>query len=629
MKGLKLSPAKWTRLGHGSWVSLRASLMLVAVFVLSLTSAYVLRFEWSLVPEEQRSLLANLPVFVIVKFGIFSLYRVRRLWHAYVSFPELVRLGKAVVVSMTVLALVLYMAPQFGRVPRSILVLDACTTALIAGGLLCGRRFLRERKEHHNQESDSIPVVIVGVNQTGVALLRAIKCVTSPAYRPVGLITDNTALLGREIDGVRVVGRTADVAECARTLGAQTILIIAGELPGKEMAQLVNTCQADEIAVRVIPSVQQILSGHVDFKPREVAIEDLLGREPVSLDQEGLQRWLCGRRILVTGSCGSIGSEIARQLLRYAPESLTLVDRSETGQFYLEHELRAMDNHRCATVVIGDMNDVSRMQQIFETCKPEIVFHAAAYKHVPLMEQYPQEAIKNIIGATRNLVDLAVDFEVESFVMISTDKAVNPTSVMGCCKRVAELYVQATARRTALKFITVRFGNVLGSAGSVIPLFRQQIARGGPVTVTHPDMTRYFMTIPEASQLVIQAGCMGQGGEIYVLDMGNPVKIMDLAEAMVRLSGLKVGDDIEISITGLRPGEKLYEELYTDDETQMQTTHPKILIAESERVDYETVRKQIQRLLNIAEQQPQMIRTMLRQVVPRYGHDEGRELKVA
>jgi FlaA1/EpsC-like NDP-sugar epimerase len=295
-----------------------------------------------------------------------------------------------------------------------------------------------------------------------------------------------------------------------------------------------------------------------------------------------------------------------------------LVDRSETGQFFLEHEIRELDTQHCAQVVIADINDPVRMRRLFSLHQPEIVFHAAAYKHVPLMEQYPEEAVINIVKATKNLVDLAAEAQVDSFVMISTDKAVNPTSVMGCCKRVAELYVQAMAREEHLRFVTVRFGNVLGSAGSVIPIFKKQIAGGGPITVTHPQMTRFFMTIPEASQLVIQAGSLGNGGEVFVLDMGSPVRIMDLAEDMIRLSGLQVGVDIDIAITGLRPGEKLYEELYTEGEAQAQTRHPKILIAESEQAELAKIRHQIQRLVDYAEQHPEMIRPMLLQIVPSF-----------
>ncbi|MEX1027257.1 MAG: UDP-N-acetylglucosamine 4,6-dehydratase family protein, partial [Candidatus Paceibacterota bacterium] len=336
---------------------------------------------------------------------------------------------------------------------------------------------------------------------------------------------------------------------------------------------------------------------------------------------------LDGQTILVTGSCGSIGSEIARQLLKYNPGRLVLLDRSETGQFFLGRELNEAIEQGQIEIVIADTTDVPRLKRIFLQYRPQTIFHAAAYKHVPLMEEHPGEAVKNIVGSTRNLADLAVRFGVESFVMVSTDKAVNPTNVMGCCKRVAELYVQSLSDRgnasttpssVPCRFVTVRFGNVLGSAGSVIPVFREQISRGGPLTLTHPEMTRFFMTIPEASQLVIQAGRQGQGGEIFVLDMGQPVKIMDLARDMIKLSGLEPDEDVEIEIMGLRPGEKLYEELYADDETRLATKHPKILVAESLAMERRLIVERVDQLMQRAELGSDMVRQELKQIVPGY-----------
>ena len=331
--------------------------------------------------------------------------------------------------------------------------------------------------------------------------------------------------------------------------------------------------------VRVLPTYEQLLKGAVTVGPRDVSIEDLLRRDPVQLDEEAIGEWLTGQTVLVTGiRAGSIGSEICRQLLKHKPAKLVAVDRSETGQFFLDRELETLAPG-VATAVMADTNDRQRLDAVFAEHRPSVVFHAAAYKHVPLMERHPQEAIKNITLSTRNVADAAEEAGAESFVMVSTDKAVNPTSVMGACKQMAERYVQAKSTGSSTRFVTVRFGNVLDSAGSVIPIFRQQIAQGGPVTVTHADINRYFMMIPEAAQLVIQAGCMGQGGEIFVLDMGEPVRILDLARDMIRLSGLREGDDIDIEITGLRPGEKLYEELYNESEEHHPTSHEKIMTA--------------------------------------------------
>jgi len=344
----------------------------------------------------------------------------------------------------------------------------------------------------------------------------------------------------------------------------------------------------------------------------------LLRRDPVKLDMQNLHRWLDRRVLLVTGAAGSIGSEICRQLLQFAPRKLVLVDRSENGQFFLEQELLELAKHTEIVVCIGDTCDAARMRGVFDEHRPDIVFHAAAYKHVPMMERNCGEAIKNIPLATRTLADLSDEFHVRSFVMISTDKAVNPTSIMGASKRVAELYVQALARHSACRFVTVRFGNVLDSAGSVVPIFREQIARGGPVTVTHPDMKRYFMMIPEASQLVIQAGAMGKGGEIFVLDMGEPVRILDLAQDMIRLSGLRVDEDIEIQVSGIRPGEKLFEELHIHGEEHVPTSHPKIMVATCNEISLGDMEVALDRLSLISNGESQQIREQLSQLVPQY-----------
>jgi FlaA1/EpsC-like NDP-sugar epimerase len=588
------------------------------IFTLSLLSAFILRFDWPLNRESIESLLTLWPLFLVVKTGSFWVFRVRRVWHPFVSLYDVLRIGRAIVFSAGLLTLVVFMIPQLAALPRSILVMDALATGLMMCGLLSALRLYREHQDRRSSTVEKEPVLIIGVNHTGVAVLKAIQNHPESTYLPIGLVTDEPELLHQDIGGVQVCGLMSDINHLIRTCRVKTVLIVAGELSGREIRQLMADCAADGVAVRILPQVQQIIRGQYDIRPREPAIEDLLGRDPVTLDQAGLRLWLKDRRIMVTGSCGSIGSEIARQLLQFDPGALILVDRSESGQFFLDHELRNLDLNHCCQVVIGDINDHVRMKRLFELHRPEIVFHAAAYKHVPLMEQYPEEAVTNIVRATKNLVDIATDARVDAFVMISTDKAVNPTSVMGCCKRVAELYVQAIAREEGVRFVTVRFGNVLGSAGSVIPIFKKQIAEGGPVTVTHPEMTRFFMTIPEASQLVIQAGSLGNGGEVFVLDMGNPVRIMDLAEDMIRLSGYQIGRDIEIKVSGLRPGEKLFEELYTETEEQSRTAHPKISVADSEVMDLARIRKEIARLIDLAEQHPEAIRPMLAKIVPSY-----------
>jgi FlaA1/EpsC-like NDP-sugar epimerase len=341
----------------------------------------------------------------------------------------------------------------------------------------------------------------------------------------------------------------------------------------------------------------------------------------VQLDVQNIHQWIDDRVIMVTGSAGSIGTEICRQLLQFAPRKLVLVDQSENGQFYLDRELSQRCGHVPYEICIADVTDRWRMRAIFERYQPAIVFHAAAYKHVPLMENNPGEAVKNIVLATRGLVDLADQYGIGTFVMISSDKAVRPTSLMGACKRAAELYLQVVGQHSPCRFITVRFGNVLDSSGSVVPIFREQINSGGPVTVTDPRMQRFFMTIPEASQLVIQAAAFGQANEIFVLDMGEPVRIVDLAADMIRLSGLRVGDDIDIQFTGIRPGEKLYEELYSPDERHLPTRHPKILVAQQEPVDAEATEASIERLVALAEEPAEAIVAELQQIVPGFQSD--------
>ena len=370
--------------------------------------------------------------------------------------------------------------------------------------------------------------------------------------------------------------------------------------------------------VRVLPHYRRLIEGSVTIQPRPVSIEDLLQRPAVQLGIEDIRQWIDGRVIMVTGSAGSIGSEICRQLLQFAPERLVAVDRAETGQFFLERELQPLAAGKQINVCIADVLDEARMRHLLMRYRPDVIFHAAAYKHVPLMERHPQEAVRNIVTATRQLANLALDFHTDSFVMISTDKAVNPTSVMGACKRVAELYVQSLAGQSAARFVTVRFGNVLDSAGSVVQLFRQQIAAGGPVTVTDPEMRRYFMTIPEASRLVIQAGAIGQSGQILLLDMGEPVRILDLAADMIRLSGLRVGKDVVIEFTGLRAGEKLYEELHIPGEQLLPTSHPKIIVADRKPAPVDDVRSAIDELERLAGDDPEAIVGQLQQIVCGY-----------
>ncbi|MHB8973237.1 MAG: polysaccharide biosynthesis protein, partial [Pirellulaceae bacterium] len=548
-------------------------------------------------------------------------------WTRYVTFHDLLMLIKATTVSSAFLLVAHYLFHPDHSTPRSVFLMDWGLTIVVLGGLRSVARFVEENQGFGLSTSPGKRVFIVGANDSGEALLRAIRRNSQIPYRVVGFIAEDQHALRTHIGGIPVIGVLEDTCQLAKSGKVSEVLITTGELTGRQVRQLVHEASEVGVTVNVLPSYEQLLKGAVDLRPRRVSIEDLLHREPVELDMQALHHWIDGRSLLITGCAGSIGSEIARQLLQFSPKRLVLVDRSENGQFFLERELLRLAPDVDIHVCLADINDAERMEAVFAQHQPDIVFHAAAYKHVPLMETHVGEAVKNITVATRRLADLAVRAGVKSFVMISTDKAVNPTSVMGTCKRVAELYVQALAIRSRCRFVTVRFGNVLDSAGSVVPVFRDQIAHGGPVTVTHPDMRRYFMMIPEASQLVIQAGAMGRGGEIFVLDMGESVRILDLAVDLIGLSGLRVGQDIDIEFTGIRPGEKLYEELMVDGETHLPTAHPKIMVAQCKRLDLEFVGNMIDRLERSAESEHPLLRRLLKQVVPQYQGAPPQELQ--
>ena len=596
-------------------------LLLAPMFAAVYLLAWMLRFEGQLASLPWRQVLLSLVVAVGLKVFVFAGIYGGNHWGRYLTFHDLGTLAQAATVSSMLMLFGDFLIVPDRNIPRSVFLMDWCGTIVCVGALRAMVRWVRERG-NEIMNGGGRPVLIVGANDTGEALLREIRRNSALPYRVEGFLASDSTSVGSKIGGVPVLGTTKDTCQIAKQYGLDQVLITAGDLSGKQVRQLVSDGQRDNVNVSVLPSFEQLLNGRVGLRPREVSIEDLLRRAPVQLDQEKLQSWLKDRTILVTGGAGSIGSEICRQLLQFHPAKLIIVDRNECNQFFLERELQANFPDVELAICMADVCDQERMEQIFEDHEPSVVFHAAAYKHVPLMEVNRGQAVKNIVSLTKNLADLADAHDVESFVMISTDKAVNPTSVMGACKRVAELYVQSLAETSPCRFVTVRFGNVLDSAGSVIPIFRQQISRGGPVTVTHEKMVRYFMMIPEASQLVIQAGCMGAGGEIFVLDMGEPVKIMDLARDMIQLSGLSVGDDIEIEITGIRPGEKLYEELHVDGERHIETSHPKIMVAESAKMNRFEIVRGIKRLENLVHMPGAMIMSELHRLIPQLRHTE-------
>lgn len=548
-------------------------------------------------------------------FWSTGVYKIRS---RYITTRDVFNLARAATISSAALVMVDYLVfPQF-MLPRSVFLIDWGSTILVVCGFCAVIRMIQDSSRILRQQENCKPTFIIGANESGAALLRMIERNKNSCLRVVGFLDDHVSRIGTRINNVPVLGSLQEMCDLAERYEVSEILLPADEFPGKTIRQLVEAGNSADIKVQVLPSYQQLLSGKVEMKPRPVCIEDLLGREPVELDMPNIRNWMDDRVLMVTGSAGSIGSEICRQLLQFSPRKLILVDRSENSQFYLERELHKLGYAGRFDVVIADINDSKRIRAVMQEFQPDILFHAAAYKHVPLMESNPGEAVKNIALATKHLADLAEEFEVDSFVMISSDKAVNPTNVMGANKRIAELYVQSLAARSKCHFVTVRFGNVLGSAGSVVPIFTQQIQNGGPITVTDERMQRFFMTIPEASQLVIQAGAMGRGGEIFVLDMGEPVRITDLAADLVRLSGLKLGEDIEIEFTGLRPGEKLYEELHVDGEKHLPTCHPKIMVAEKVSFSEQFILEAFERLSRLTEQPSPLILAEIQRILPEF-----------
>jgi FlaA1/EpsC-like NDP-sugar epimerase len=515
------------------------------------------------------------------------------------------------------------------QIPRSVLILDGVFCFMLMGGVRFATRACREQfspRPFSRRQTDK-RVLIVGAGDAGQVIVREMRSSHQLQMQLVGFVDDDPHKRNTQIFGVKVLGTQSELAEIVHDEKIDEVIIAIPSASGSQVKAIVERCRAMNVKFRTLPSVADLIDGSVSVQLlRDVSLEDLLGRKPISLDQVQINSYLKGKRVLVTGAGGSIGSEICRQLVRFNPAKLILFDNAETPLFLIEQEISESHPYVPLVPIIGDVRNSSRIEVIFDEQMPQVVFHAAAYKHVPMMENNPAEAVINNVRGTKLLADAADAFGVETFVMVSTDKAVNPTNVMGASKRAAELYVQSLALRSKTCFVTTRFGNVLGSNGSVIPTFREQIRKGGPVTVTHPEVTRYFMTIPEASQLVLQAGSMGQGGEIYLFDMGQPVKIIDLAEELIRLSGLQPHEDIEIVYTGLRPGEKLYEELLLAQEGTLPTHHEKICVAGSVAPTKELLDKQLEKLFAVAEALDLVaVRAQLRVIVPEYQSIEHKQ----
>jgi FlaA1/EpsC-like NDP-sugar epimerase len=474
-------------------------------------------------------------------------------------------------------------------------------------------------------------VIIYGAGQTGIITRHVID--SSSRTRTVGFLENDESKIGKALDGVKIFdAKFSNLASRLNEIGVDELVLTVKDLSLEQKNELVDICIASRIKVRIIPPVDKWVKGELSVNQiKEVKIEDLLGREAIQLDKQVVKVSLRGQRVLITGAAGSIGSELVRQIIQYSPECLILVDQSESELYSIEREIQSSESRAKVVLYLADITNWDRIRSIFEFHKPNIVYHAAAYKHVPMMESNPSEAVLcNILG-TKILADLAVEFGVAKFVMVSTDKAVNPTNVMGCSKRIAEIYVQAfnthllDQQTPTTSFVTTRFGNVLGSNGSVIPLFKKQIQQGGPITVTHPEVTRYFMTIPEACELVLEAGAMGKGGEIFIFDMGQAVKIVDLAIKMVYLSGLELGKDIDIVFTGLREGEKLYEELLNTHENTIPTHHAKIMIARVKEYQFREISSYVDLFNDLVYDKNELkMVALMKELVPEYKSNYSR-----
>jgi FlaA1/EpsC-like NDP-sugar epimerase len=559
------------------------------LFAAALAISFEIRFEWNVPPEMVERFERALLLVVAIEYLSLLALGVHRFSWRFVGLREVIRILVAGSISTSILIAIRLVASlavleayrDWVLVPLGVLLINGMLAFLLTVGARVVRRIVAEqvgRSRHARQGDDPVPTILIGAGQAGVLVAKEIHARPDLGIKPLAFVDDDRSKIGSVIHGLSVIGTTQQLAELTPRLGAREAIITIANASGTEMRRIVGACETARLRARTIPGLYEILEGKVALSFRNVAIEDLLRRDPVVLENESIAGVVESRTVFVSGAGGSIGSELCRQLCRFKPGRLVLFERSENALFNIHRELHARFPECTVEPVIGDITDEARLEAVFGEHAPAVVFHAAAHKHVPMMEWNPGEAIKNNVFGTKKLADAAAAHNVERFIMISTDKAINPTSVMGATKRAAELYVQALAQRSATRFVTVRFGNVLDSAGSVVPIFREQIAKGGPVTVTHPDMTRYFMTIPEACQLVLQAASMGQGGEIFILDMGEPVKIIDLARDLITLSGLRPDDDVAIEFVGPRPGEKLFEELSTDAENADKTRHPKIYV---------------------------------------------------
>ena len=582
-------------------------------------AAMLVRYNFDPTPLLTPGALRSLGIVLLVQAVIFrwcGLYK--GLWR-FASVRDLWNILRAAVIGVLVVSITLALYNRLQDVPRTVLALYPVFLILFLGGPRLAYRLWKDRRLGPlRMNTEAKRVLVLGAGRAGEMLVRDMQ--RGDEYIPVGLLDDNPALHGSSIHGVPVLGPIGRVKHWAAEMEADLAIIALPSATSAEMRRIVEACEQAGIPFRTLPSLTELDPKQLGIQSlREVSLEDLLGREPVALDWHQIGAGITGKTVLVTGGGGSIGAELCRQIARLDPKALVILEHSEYNLYRIELELSQKFPEVTLHACLGDVCDRVAVKHLFDRHRPDVVFHAAAYKHVPILEDHVREAMLNNVIGTQVVAEAADRSGCETFVMISTDKAVNPANVLGASKRIAEIYCQNLNFRSGTRFVTVRFGNVLGSAGSVVPLFKRQIAAGGPVTVTHPEITRYFMTIPEACQLILQAGTMGQGGEIFVLDMGEPVKIRYLAEQLIRLSGKVPGKDIEITYTGLRPGEKLYEELFYDQEATQPTGHEKILLAQCREVEWSVLCNHMERIQTACQEYDEkVLRSSISRLVPEW-----------
>jgi len=611
----------------------------VLLLLLAHITAYLFRFEFSLAPDRLQQIRETIIWLVPLKLVVFFFFGLYRGMWRYTSIRDFWLIAQATIVSSLLTMATMLFLNRFQGYSRAVFILDGVLTFLLIGGLrmIIRSSFILYAK---TRKDVSFPikihfkkVLIIGAGDAGEKILREIIENYQLHYKVIGFVDDDPLKKGKSIHGFRVLCGVDDLEEILGIEEVQEILIAVPSASGDQIRRIVEACQRCAVSYKIIPGIGELIDGRVSVKAlRDISYEDLLGRKPVHLDAAGIRNYLDGKTVLITGCGGSIGSELCRQLIKFQPHLVILLDACEENLFKIQMELQNEKYFRHCETVLGHVQDLQLMEDIFKKYKPQVVFHAAAYKHVPMLEKNPWEAVYNNIIGSRMIMEMSLKHSVERFVLVSTDKAVRPTNVMGTSKRVTELIMQSL-QGSNTKFMAVRFGNVVGSSGSVIPLFRRQIEHGGPVTVTHPEVNRYFMTIPEASQMILQAGAMGDGGEIFVLRMGTPVKIADMARDLIRLSGKEPDVDIEIIFTGLREGEKLYEELITVGEDILPTGHEKVMVLRSSQHSSDTryllatrekLNKEIDELVKDADRHDAgEIKKKLQEIVPEYTPQEN------